>query len=62
MDNPVNQSVLGTHAEEFMVCQNRPDNDADWADASKAETASMAGPDPVTSAAGAYTRPFFSST
>ena len=35
---------------EFVVCHNRPENDADWADASKAETASMAGPDPVTSA------------
>ena len=47
MPNPVDQSLLGTYAEEFMVCHNRPENDVDWEDESKAATASMAGPDPA---------------
>jgi len=47
MPNPVDQSPLGAHAEEFVVCHNRPENDADWEDLDKAATASMAGPDPA---------------
>ena len=46
MDNTVDQSVLGEHAGEFMVCHNRPENDAEWEDEEKVGTASMAGPDP----------------
>ena len=46
MPNSVDQSLLGTHGEEFVVCHNRPENDADWEDETKAATASMAGPDP----------------
>jgi len=46
MPNPVDQSVLGKHGGEFVVCHNRPENDADWEDATKVATASMAGPDP----------------
>ena len=47
MPNPADQSLLGTYADEFVVCHNRPENDADWEDESKAATASMAGPDPA---------------
>ena len=46
MPNPADQSLLGKHAEEFMVCHNRPEADAEWNDESKVGTASMAGPDP----------------
>lgn len=45
--NPVDQSLLGKHAEEFVLCHNRPEHDAEWAAESKASTASMAGPDPA---------------
>src|SRR6056300_1124829 len=43
MPNPVDQSGLGTYAEEFMVCHNLPERDANWNNPNDF-TASMAGP------------------
>jgi len=42
--NIADQSVLGEHQHSFVVCHNKPENDARWDDDSFA-TASMAGPD-----------------
>jgi hypothetical protein len=40
----VNQSTIGTFANMFVVCQNRPENDARW-DESNFQSGAMAGPD-----------------
>lgn len=42
--NTVDQSLLGKHADMFMVCENRPINDFNW-DNPNFHDASMAGPD-----------------
>ena len=42
--NKVDQSILGVHADKFMVCHNRPINDEKWDDPTF-DGGSMAGPD-----------------
>lgn len=42
--NNVDQSLLGSHIKDFMVCHNRPINDEKWNDPTFL-AASMAGPD-----------------
>ena len=44
MVNPVNQDILGTYADEWMVCHNKPECDANWNDKND-KTVSMCGPD-----------------
>ena len=42
--NNVDQSLLGEYSDRFMVCHNRPENDANWNNPNF-HGASMAGPD-----------------
>lgn len=42
--NPVDQSLLGRHADRFVLCHNRPISDEKWNDLSF-DGGSMAGPD-----------------
>lgn len=44
LPNIVDQDLLGEHAEKFVVCHNRPENDLGWDDPT-AIGAAMAGPD-----------------